>query len=198
MIQSMLRKACLLAAFLLLAGRTWAQKVQNSDIEFLVSVNAVGAQTVGDVTVPGATGVTQSFCYGYQIARKSAASLWAELFTVFASGRYDPKIVSYAWWGYLPGLRLMAPVHARVSLFGVAGAGVGSFRPPNLVVDGKFYPGTGMTWHGVFEVGGGVDLRLTRMLSLRADYRDFITGRGLSSVEGRHHPLILGGIGVHF
>jgi len=53
------------------------------------------------------------------------------------------------------------------------------------------------TWHGVFDFAGGVDIRLKRSFSLRAEFRDFVTGRGLSGADGRHHPIAGIGIALH-
>jgi hypothetical protein len=39
---------------------------------------------------------------------------------------------------------------------------------------------------------------LTRLLSLRGEIRDFVTGSGLGGVNGRHHPIIGFGMAAHF
>jgi hypothetical protein len=41
-------------------------------------------------------------------------------------------------------------------------------------------------------------LRLSRSFSVRAEFRDYVTGRGLSGIAGRHHPVPLAGIALHF
>ena len=48
------------------------------------------------------------------------------------------------------------------------------------------------------DFGGGLDFRLTRLVSLRAEARDFVTGRGLGGVEGRNHPIFSFGLGIHW
>ena len=50
----------------------------------------------------------------------------------------------------------------------------------------------------VFDFGGGADVRLSRPFSLRVEVRDFVGGKGLSGVDGRHHVIALGGIALHF
>jgi len=77
----------------------------------------------------------------------------------------------------------------------VAGGGVGVFRTPS---PGAFGVSSRGTTHGVFQFGGGADLRLTRLLSLRAEVRDVVTGRQFGGVAGRHHPVPLFGVAMHF
>lgn len=54
-----------------------------------------------------------------------------------------------------------------------------------------------LTVHGGFDFGGGVDIRLSRYFSIRAEVRDFVTGAGLSGVEGRNHVAPLVGLVFH-
>ena len=54
------------------------------------------------------------------------------------------------------------------------------------------------TTHGVFQFGGGVDLRLTERISIRGEVRDFVTGSGLSGSNGPHHLVPLMGLAMHF
>ena len=49
-----------------------------------------------------------------------------------------------------------------------------------------------------FGFGGGLDFRLTRLLSLRFEGRDFVTRAGLGGERGRTHPFFAVGIGFHF
>ena len=92
----------------------------------------------------------------------------------------------------------MLPLHARFSLYGRLGGGVGSFTHTDLV-DGAFpYIRTNSTWRGLADLGGGVNFRLNTRLSLRGELRDFITSPGLSGVSGRHHVVPMLGIAMHF
>jgi hypothetical protein len=43
-----------------------------------------------------------------------------------------------------------------------------------------------------------MDFRLTRLLSVRGDIRDFVTGRGLGGLNGRNHTIFGFGMAVHF
>jgi len=178
--------------------------VQNMDIFFLFGASHVNSQTIGGsaVTLSSATDLSVSYGYGYQILRKSAASLWVEFAPAF--GGVDPVKGSIgggadlSWKVFDSGLRFMIPVQSRISVYGVAGAGPGFFQ--ETVIKGGANPSLGSTStvHGVFDFGGGVDFRLTRRLSIRGEFRDYVTGAGLSGVAGRHHPLAFGGVAFHF
>ena len=48
------------------------------------------------------------------------------------------------------------------------------------------------------DFGGGLDFRLTRLLSLRGDFRDFVTRAGLGNSTGRNRWMFLVGIAFHF
>jgi hypothetical protein len=101
-----------------------------------------------------------------------------------------------SWNTYTPGLRFMVPLHERVSIYAASGGGAGSFRQVTISGTPPFASGSG-TWHGVFDAAGGVDIRLKPSFSLRAEFRDFVTGRQLSGADGRHHPIVGIGIGFH-
>jgi len=48
------------------------------------------------------------------------------------------------------------------------------------------------------DFGGGVDFRLTRLLSLRFDLSDFVTRAGAAGVAGRNQPMFGFGVAFHF
>jgi hypothetical protein len=196
----MMRKTSLFTVFLLFSSPIWAERVQNSDFYWIFGVVPAHSQTLGGATASTGANFSMAYGYGYQILRKSAASLWAEMEVGFGNGKLrSPALSSYAsaqWNAYTPGLRFMVPVHPRLAIYITAGGGAGSFQEAGIVTTAAPSLTNQLTWHGVFDTGGGVDIRLKRSFSLRADFRDFITGRGLSGVEGRHHPTV--GIGFAF
>lgn len=189
----------------LLPCGAWAQSaVQNMDIFILLGASHVNSQTIGGsaVTLSSATDISLSYGYGYQILRKSAASLWVEFAPAF--GGVDPVKGSIggganlSWDDFSFGIRFMVPVQSRISLYGVAGGGFGVFH--EALIKGGANPAldSTSTTHGVFDFGGGVDFRLTRRISIRGEFRDYVTGAGLSGATGRHHGLPLGGVAFHF
>jgi hypothetical protein len=188
----------------LLPGGIRAQGVQNSDIFWLFGANSIPSQSVGGsaATLNGDTGVTIGYGYGYQIVRKSAASLWVEFSPIFGGanpvGASIPGAVNLTWNAYPIGVRFMIPLQSRVSVYAAAGGGAGNFHVPQIVPGATLSITSVSTWHGVFDFGGGVDVRLARRISLRAEIRDYATGAGLSGVAGRNHPVASGGFGLHF
>jgi hypothetical protein len=92
----------------------------------------------------------------------------------------------------------MVPVNARLSFFGVPGGGYVKARSPVVTPGAGPTVSTHDTDHGVFAFGGGVDVRIVQWFGVRAEIRDFVTGRDLSQVTGRQHVAPLFGVALHF
>jgi hypothetical protein len=97
---------------------------------------------------------------------------------------------------FTPGVRFKIPIQSRVSLYGALGVGVGSFGVGDVPANSVFSPSR--TTSGLVQFGGGLDFRVTRLLSLRIETRDFITRPGLGGYQGRNHPIFQFGMGFHF
>jgi len=194
----------LLVSATLLSGTAWAQLVQNRDIYFMGGPARTSSSAVpgSNVTVKGTSGYSSVTGFGYQIARSGAGSIWVDFSPAYVipglSGANIGGQVNNDFSSYTLGLRFMLPVHDRVALFGTVAGGGGSFNYP--VIDGGAEPrvSSNSTIHGVFQFGGGVDFRLTRMFSIRGELRDYVTGKGLSGATGRHHLVPLVGVAFHF
>jgi hypothetical protein len=67
--------------YLLLGGVVSAQGVQNSDVAALFGPVSVKAQQIpgSNIAVPGSMGLAAEVDYGYQLVRRSAASLWLDI-----------------------------------------------------------------------------------------------------------------------
>jgi opacity protein-like surface antigen len=198
-------KRCLLLLPMFFASVAWAQRVQNSDIFFLAGPSFAKTQVIGgtNITLYGSTGYSQTVGYGYQIMRKSAVSLWVEILPfVFATPSAETATIhgsiTLSSSILIPSARVMFPVQQRISLYGVVGAGYGDFNNPTLTSDNPPDLKTNDVAHFVAGAGGGADFRLTRILSLRVDVRDYVTGRDLSGVPGRNHVLPMFGFAFHF
>jgi len=182
-----------------------AQAIQNKDIFFLAGPAFAKTQVIGgtNVTVYGSTGYSSTFGYGYQFMRRSAVSLWVE-FAPFAGVHPAaetatiPGSISLTSVIFAPGIRVMAPVQSRISVFGVLGGGWGDFSVPTLTSDNPPDLKTSDANHFVTDLGGGIDIRLSRFFSLRVDVRDYVTGRNLAGVPGRNHLVPSLGFAVHF
>jgi hypothetical protein len=187
-----------------------AALAQNSDLALLGGISGPRGQTTitgGTVTVSG--GVTPSFQinYAWQVLQR-AADLYIELplvipgrvrGTVIAgpggaavAGNSGPDVL------FTPGVRLKFSPESHVSFYAAAGFGVASFGGTStIVLPATVVPGSRQT-SPALGFGGGIDLRLTRLLSLRGDVRDFLTQSGLGGVTGRNHAIVQAGIAFHF
>lgn len=189
-----------------ISGYACAQAVQNMDAYYGFGGHSVNSQTIPGtgVTVSGETTLTFSWDYGYQIKRFSAASLWLEVLdathtgTLRSNAASIPGPIDYSWYAYVPGVRFMVPLRPRISVFGVAGMGVGASHYPVVVAAPLPYVDSNSTFHGVFEFGVGADIRISRWISIRGDVRDFVTGQGLDGVAGRQRVLPTLGLALHF
>jgi len=188
----------------LLPGGAGAQPIQNSDFFFLFGPRSIPSQVVPgtNATVYGATLLGDEVGYGYQVARRSAVSLWLEYVPAFAvhglSTASIRGLVNNDFNAYTLGVRVMVPVQSRLSVYGAVGGGGGSFEYVVTAADPSPSVTSNSTAHGVFDFGGGVDFRLSRHWSIRAEVRDFVSGAGLSGSTGVHHVLPVAGVAIHF
>jgi len=194
----------LLLRFLFLALMPIASRAQPVENYFMFGPAFAGNQTLGggSVTVTGGSGFGNVFGFAFQVARKSAVSLWVEpLSPVFAFSGGTASIQTSATANsilWTPAARLTVPVAPRIAVFGALGGGIGYFHNLSLVPYNPPQLKTVTTFHGVFSGGGGIDIRVWRRVSIRVDARDYVTGRGLGGVPGRHHFLPMLGIALHY
>jgi hypothetical protein len=177
---------------------------QNFDFSLLWATDGMPSQKAPDsnVTINYSRHFSCcSFGIGYQFVRTSAASLWFEFAYIEQGGSLNANIPSSGnrdLEAQTIGLRFAVPVAARVSFFGAAGGGDGEFHYPWILEGPTPYLLSHSTTHGVFQWGGGVDVRLSKRVSIRSEVRDLITGKGLSGSDGIHHVITLAGVGFHF
>jgi opacity protein-like surface antigen len=194
-------------AFIMLAG---VASGQNSDLGLLAGIAGPKDQTtVTDSTTTASGSVAPSFQvnYAWQV-RESTADLYIELPLVVpvresgavvagpggtaVSGSSGPDLF------FTPGLRMKVSPESRVSFYAAAGLGVASFGATSTIGPSLTVVTGSRQTSLAFGFGGGVDFRLTRLLSLRADVRDFVTRAGLGGASGRIHAILQAGIAFHF
>ena len=191
----------------LLAGCAAAQ---NSDLGLLVGIAGPKGQTAsanGTYTASGSVMPSFQVNYAWQVLQR-AVDLYVEVPVVVpvrvngtvvsgpggtaAAGNSSPDVF------FTPGARVKFSPESRVAFYAAAGAGLASFAgittftAPLTVVPGNRRNSFAL------GVGGGIDFRLTRLLSLRVDARDFVTGAGMGGVTGRNHAILQFGIAFHF
>lgn len=194
-------------ALLMLTGLALAQ---NSDLALLGGVSGIKDQTTHIGASYGALQqATPSFQlnYAWQVLQRKV-DLYVEMPLIIAirvsneavSGplmqatrqNADPDLF------FTPGVRLKISPESRVSFYGAAGFGIASFGATSFILPGPTYVSVGRLNSAAFDFGGGVDFRLTRLLSLRADVRDFITRVHVGGITGRNHVMFQAGIAFHF
>ena len=193
---------------MLTAFPAWAQ---NSDLSILAGISGPRGETVmkgSTATVSGS--VTPSFQvnYAWQVLQRKI-DLYVELPLVIPirvsgaviagpggsteSANSGPDVY------FTPGLRLKFSPQARTSFYVAAGFGIASFSGTTTTAStGGVVSGGVRQNSAAFDAGAGMDFRLTRLLSLRVDGRDFITQSGLGGISGRNHGTFQAGIAFHF
>jgi hypothetical protein len=155
----------------------------------------------------GSAGFAYQLNYGYQLTSTKAGNLWLETpftyvfqglatFTGTTMGSIDRTGIYMT-----PGLRLKTPTYGRVSFYGALGGGSGSFSRVTSVTsqaNGTLLANESRSIHPVADFAGGIDLRLSLRISLRAEGRDFLSAAHLGGVDGHHHPVFLAGLAFHF
>ena len=175
---------------------------QNSDLGLLLGVSAVRSEVSG-VRASAELGAHMQINYAAQLKETSGGRLYLELPLLLggqmrASVQNGVSASSGAIVYFTPGIRWNLPVHDRVSLYGTAGVGLAGFGGHKVTVTGRT-----VSTHSGFETalaggaGGGLDLRLSRLMSLRVEARDFITRAGLGAA-GHNHVVFGFGVGFHW
>ena len=208
--------------FFLLDCAAWAQGAQNTELTGMIG--GIGSSSVTFPATANASGNSTSLffarsaafigqvSYGYQLPKPGNGHIWIEApvtFFVRGSDTIDANspLSTVAWltnyWLITPGLRFKSRKFGRVSFYGAVGGGLGLF---NEIVNGESGPnGTVFATaavhpHPVFDYAGGIDIRLSRLLSLRAELREFVSTEnawGISAPMGHNHSAPIIGLAFH-
>jgi hypothetical protein len=186
---------------MLLAG---CLQAQNSDLGLLLGISVVSGHVDLGTRVSGLVGAHGQINYAAQLREYSAGKLYLEL-PLLIGGHANGSVsnVVYGSAGGVisltPGIRFNVAPHSRVSLYAAIGVGPAVFGDDKSLVGAGFVrTNTSWTVAAALDFGGGLDFRLTRLVSLRVEARDFVTGRGLGGVRGRNHPIYSFGLGLHW
>ncbi|HMD71372.1 MAG TPA: outer membrane beta-barrel protein [Bryobacteraceae bacterium] len=198
----------LLPLTLLVLATGFAASAQNSDFGVLAGVMSSPHETVGGsrASITTSDGGAVEFNYAYQVKGWKAGDLYVEIPFILAGrdenwvGSGGASLNTTVVGAVLSGVRFKLPLGGRASLYAAAGAGFGAYGENAL----SSSPGSASniehtTVTAAFDFGGGLDLRLTRLLSLRGEVRDLILSRsGLSSPGGHNNPIFAFGFAFHF
>jgi hypothetical protein len=180
---------------------------QNQDLALPLGVIAPHYSITSgpDSTVSAGAGAAFQINYGHQITGTKWGDLYSEFPVIFAArgdsvtGPYTVSDNASGMGAFLPGARFRFPSFGRASFFVAAGGGIGWYDR-NVISVGRTSVSIncGVTATPAFDFGGGMDLRLTRLLSLRGEVRDLITSQGSLNGVGHHNPIIAFGPAFHF
>jgi hypothetical protein len=191
-----------LTLLLLLCPVAWAQGPQNSDFGFSlgassfprVAVQATSTQPAG--FAPGFVRWNLQTSYAHQVHSAAIGNLFVEMPITFA-GKDTPLVLRSNTY-FTPGIRLKIPTRTRISFYAALGGGMVINGEKDTLVNGQLTARTDPTVASLAaDFGGGIDLRLSRLFSLRVEGRDFITPAGLGGTLGHNHAVFLAGIAVH-
>jgi len=103
---------------------------------------------------------------------------------------------------FTPGLKLKAWTLSPISPYAVLGAGLGHFTSSGTLLSGQPNPSSKTTTKFVYDVGGGIDLRVIPFVALRGEIRDLISGNPSFTVpvsgDRQHNVLFAGGVVLRF
>jgi hypothetical protein len=191
----------LLALFSIAIAPAWAQ---NSDLGFLVGVSPLKAQSsISGGSISSTVDANVQLDYSIQLKDTAVGAFYLELplAGVFhESSRIGPNIVSSdrSIIFFTPGVRWKLWVHSRVSFYAALGGGLASFGASVSTVGPGISNISSQTTGPAMDFGGGIDFRLTRLLSIRCEGRDYVTRRNAGGFSGAHHAALDVGVGFHF
>jgi len=197
----------LLFLMLLLAMSAQAQK---NEASFLVGALKTGSRGITDAAA-GSIESGASTAYEINVATRllnaRLVSLYFELPLIVApntdltsSNVLVPK--NYSSIFFTPGLKLKAWTLSPISPYAVLGAGLGHFTSSGTLLSGQPNPSSKTTTKFVYDVGGGIDLRVIPFVALRGEIRDLISGNPSFTVpvsgDRQHNVLFAGGVVLRF
>jgi opacity protein-like surface antigen len=154
-------------------------------------------------------GMTLYANYGVRIAGtgESAAALYFEIpflatpqHKITSASQLITRDVATLY--LTPGFRLKFAPGARVAPYIAGGAGYGLFEHSTLRADGNPNGAPRTLGRAAFQFGGGVDVHVWKWVSLRGEFREFISGSPNLNVpvDGsiQHNVLFAGGFSLRF
>ena len=179
-------------------------RAQNSDLGFLVGVSPLRARsTIANGTISSSADANIQLDYSVQLHETGLGALYLELplAVVFhASSVVGPGVTSseHDIIFFTPGIRWKLWVHSRVSFYAALGGGLASFGSNTSSVGAGITSTSSRTAGAAMDFGGGIDFRVTRLISIRCEGRDYVTRSDAGGFSGVNHAALDLGVGFHF
>jgi len=198
------------ALALLTLSLAMGAKAQKNEASFLVGGLKTGSRGITDAAA-GSIDSGASTAYEINVATRLLNARLVSLYFEFplivapntdltSSNVLVPK--NYSSIFFTPGLKLKAWTMSPISPYVVLGIGLGHFNSSGTLLSGQPNPGSKATTKFVYDVGGGIDLRLIPFVALRGEIRDLISGNPSFSVpvsgDRQHNVLFAGGVVLRF
>ena len=176
-----------------------AQKI---DLSVLAGAAGPTANVSGPfVSVSGGVSPAVQVNFAWRIAETGSGELYLELpvsrvTRVSAAFDFGQICVRTGSYFAVPGVRYRVFARSRVSPYLAAGFGMGWFDSADITW--RHEPGVTVT-SGVKPVagfGGGLDFRVSRLVAVRAEIRDYVACG--SGVAHHHQPAYSAGVGIRF
>ena len=191
------------------AGAQSTEHLQSQELTF--SLGGISGQTRTLRGSPAGTAQiaadrTLGVNYGHHLAGTRVAALYSEIEFVAIPNRAVTSTTAvvaqnYASLYVTPGVQLKLFPRRRFSPWGAIGGGYALYQESNQLSNGQNTTNKFLN-RGVFDYGGGVDYRVFRLIGLRGEVRDFLSGNPnlntgpISSTQ--HNVVASGGIVLHF
>src|SRR5579872_1373697 len=176
-------KRSLFQITLWIIATTGAAYGQNQDFALPLGIIAPSYSVTSgpNSQVSAGAGVAFQINYGHQVTGTKWGDLYLEIPVILAwrgdtfAGDSFASTNATGIGAFVPGARFRFPSVGRASFFVAAGGGIGWYDK-SIIMAGR---GTASisghtTATAAFDFGGGMDLRLTRLLSVRLEVRDLI------------------------
>ncbi len=153
------------------------------------------------------TGFTYEVNYARRLLDAKIASLYIEFpFAVTPRTKITTDNVlsprSYSSFFFTPSAKVKLFPIGRYSPFATIGIGVARLNPSSTRLDNQPNNDASAETEGVFQIGGGLDVKVISRLSLRGEVRDFYTEippLNLDALRKRqHNTLIAAGVVLRF
>ena len=193
-------KLRLLAALVLTIFGASTASAQKNEIGLLIGGMSpldrdAKAPGLGKVAI--GTGLAYQINFAHRLVNAKVAALYFEIpitgtpgTDINSSNVLSPR--SYSSLFITPGLKLKVLPIAGVSPYLAAGIGFARLSASRSRQDGQPNTADGGTTTGVFDFGGGLDMKVAPFISVRGEIRDFISGSPEFnlSVSGKQHSVM--------